>query len=40
MPVPIVVIARLISHTDYKFIPLFIMAAVIGQFFGGKLEFN
>ncbi len=40
MPVPIVVLARLISQTDYNFIPLFIIAAIVGQFFGGKLEFN
>jgi hypothetical protein len=40
MPVPIVVIARILSHTDYKFIPLFIIAAIVGQFFGGKLGFN
>lgn len=40
MPVPIIIAARIISNTDYKFIPLFIIASVIGQFFGGKLEFN
>lgn len=40
MPVPIIIAARIISNTDYKFIPLFIIASVFGQFFGGKLEFN
>lgn len=40
LPVPLVIIARLISNADYKFIPLFIISAIFGQFFGGKLEFN
>jgi hypothetical protein len=39
-PVPIVVIARLISNIDYNFIPVFIIAAIAGQFFGGKLDLS
>ncbi|HAK89586.1 MAG TPA: hypothetical protein DHV16_01780 [Nitrospiraceae bacterium] len=38
IPIPFIVLVRIITHTDYKFIPLFVIAAVAGQFFGGKLE--
>ncbi|MBI3592017.1 MAG: hypothetical protein HY099_00770, partial [Nitrospirae bacterium] len=37
MPVPLVILARIITHTDYKFIPLFILAAIVGQLCGGKI---
>lgn len=37
LPVPLVVAARLISHTDYRYIPFFIAAAALGQFCGGRL---
>lgn len=36
LPVPLVVITRLASQTDYKFIPAFIIAAFVGQYCGGK----
>jgi hypothetical protein len=40
IPIPFIILIRIITNTDYKFIPLFILAAVTGQFIGGKLEFN
>lgn len=40
IPIPFIILIRIITNTNYKFIPLFILAAVIGQFLGGKLEFN
>lgn len=40
IPIPFIIFIRLATNTDYKFIPVFIIAAVAGQFFGGKLEFN
>lgn len=38
IPIPFIILVRIITHTDYKFIPIFVIAAVAGQFFGGKLE--
>lgn len=40
LPVPLVILVRLVSHAEYKYIPLFIAAAVAGQFCGGRLDFN
>jgi hypothetical protein len=37
MPVPFVIAIRLLTHTDYKFIPLFILVAVAGQVCGGRI---
>lgn len=38
LPVPLIILARLLSHIDFKYIPLFLAAGVVGQFCGGKLE--
>lgn len=40
VPVPFVIAARLILHTDYRYIPLFVLAAVAGQWCGGKITLN
>lgn len=40
MPVPFVILVRILTHTDYKFIPVFILVAVAGQVCGGKITFN
>lgn len=37
IPVPIIILVRLLFHIDYRFIPLFIFAAVSGQYLGGGL---
>jgi hypothetical protein len=37
VPVVFIVIARLLSHADYPFIPLFVAAAVAGQYLGGRI---
>ncbi|MBM4135717.1 MAG: hypothetical protein FJ241_02680 [Nitrospira sp.] len=39
VPIPFIFIARTLSNLDIKYIPIFIFVAIIGQFFGGKLEF-
>lgn len=39
MPIPLIVLVRLSSHLDYPYIPIFLIAAVIGQYAGGKLHF-
>jgi hypothetical protein len=39
IPIPFIFIARTISHIEIKYIPIFAVAAIIGQILGGKLEF-
>ncbi len=39
VPIPIIFIARTISHIEIKYIPLFALAAIIGQIVGGRLEY-
>jgi hypothetical protein len=39
LPIPLIFIARTISHIHIKYIPIFVFSAVIGQILGGKLEF-
>ena len=39
IPIPLIFIARTISHLDIKYIPIFAVAAITGQILGGKLEF-
>lgn len=39
IPIPLILLARVLSHLDYRYIPIFLMAAVIGQFLGGRVEF-
>jgi hypothetical protein len=36
--IPFIFIARTISHIEIKYIPIFAIAAIIGQLIGGKLE--
>ena len=38
-PIPFIFIARTFSHIQIIYIPIFVIAAVIGQILGGKLEF-
>ncbi|HBG93241.1 MAG: hypothetical protein A3J81_06940 [Nitrospirae bacterium RIFOXYB2_FULL_43_5] len=40
LPIPFVLLARILSNTDMTYIPLLVLAAVIGQVWGGKLEFK
>ncbi len=39
IPIPFILIARIFSHIEMKYIPVFVVAALIGQILGGKLEF-
>ena len=39
LPIPLVVFARVFTHLDYRYIPIFLFAAVAGQIFGARLEF-
>ena len=38
IPIPIIFIARTLSHVGIKYIPIFVVAAVAGQIIGGRLE--
>lgn len=38
LPIPVVIVARILSETEYIFIPLFIASSLAGQFIGGKIE--
>jgi len=38
-PIPFIFVARTLSHIQIIYIPIFVVAAVIGQILGGKLEF-
>jgi hypothetical protein len=37
-PIPLIFLARTLSHLDFRFIPVFIVAAVLGQVVGGKVD--
>lgn len=39
VPIPFVVIARVLSHLDLRYIPIFVCAAITGQILGGRLDF-
>ena len=39
IPIPLIFIARVLSHIEYRYIPFFAVAAIAGQILGGKLEF-
>lgn len=38
LPVPFVFLARVMSQLELKYIPLFLLAAVMGQLLGGKVK--
>jgi hypothetical protein len=37
LPIPFVFLARVLSHIDFKYIPIFVLAAIIGQIAGSRL---
>jgi hypothetical protein len=39
VPIPFIFIARTISNIEIKYIPVFALAAIIGQIVGGRLEY-
>jgi len=38
VPIPLLFVARTVSHIEIKYLPVFALAAIIGQVLGGKLE--
>lgn len=37
LPIPFIIFVRIASQLDFRYIPIFISAAIIGQVCGGKL---
>jgi len=37
IPIPFIILVRIITNADYEFIPIFIIAAIAGQFLGGLI---
>ena len=38
LPIPLIFVTRTLSHIEFKYVPLFVLAALIGQIIGGKLN--
>jgi len=38
LPIPLIFFARVSSHLSFRYIPLFVVAALTGQILGGKIE--
>ncbi len=38
LPIPFVAFARIFSHLDWRYIPIFLVAAIVGQVFGARME--
>ncbi len=38
LPIPLIFLARISAHLSYRYIPLFVLAALAGQILGGKIE--
>lgn len=39
LPIPFIILVRILSQIDLRYIPIFILASVIGQAWGGRMEF-
>jgi hypothetical protein len=39
IPIPLIFIVRTMSHIEFRYIPILVLAAITGQILGGKLEF-
>jgi phosphoglycerol transferase MdoB-like AlkP superfamily enzyme len=38
LPIPLIILARFLAHIDMRYIPIFVLAAILGQVFGGRME--
>ncbi len=39
LPIPLIFLARVSANLNYRYIPIFVLAAITGQILGGKIEF-
>ncbi|MCL5024344.1 MAG: hypothetical protein M1497_13460 [Nitrospirae bacterium] len=37
LPIPLIFAARVLSHLDYRYVPLFFLGALTGQLLGGRM---
>jgi len=40
LPIPLIIVARLLAQLDMRYIPILVLAAILGQIFGGRMEFT
>lgn len=40
LPIPFIAFARIFSHVDIKYIPLFVLSSILGQILGSRLRFE
>lgn len=40
LPIPFIAFARILSHIEYRYIPIIIISSVIGQILGNKIRFE
>lgn len=40
LPIPLIILARVLANIDMRYIPVFVLAAILGQVFGGRMEFT
>lgn len=40
LPIPFIAFARIFSHIDIKYIPLFVLSSILGQILGSRLRFE
>jgi hypothetical protein len=38
IPIPLIFVARTFSHIEFRYIPIFVLAALAGQILGGKIN--
>jgi len=39
-PIPIVAILRISTHTNWRYIPIFLISSILGQIIGARLPIN
>lgn len=38
LPIPFIFASRMLAHLNFRYIPIFVVAALLGQVLGGKLQ--
>jgi hypothetical protein len=38
IPIPLILVARTFSHIEFRYVPIFVLAALAGQILGGKFN--
>jgi hypothetical protein len=38
IPIPAIFLLRVFSHIEFRYVPIFVFAALMGQFHGGKIQ--